>query len=124
MPSIAVDALIKAAKGSMMRAKMIGERGQPLSVPLEMLIGFAMTPETETWPVGVECRDIIADVIQPEKPNFVKTALRNCQWNLSKALSASSNRSTVGLWVILDVLRRWITLLVASGTWRPFTKPT
>lgn len=79
MPKYGIDSagsLILVAKGSIIRAKIMGDKGHSWWVPFLMWKALDLSPDTETEAEGLEYNDIKADNIQPENPNLSKTALR------------------------------------------------
>lgn len=73
IPEISGEDLIHAAKGSMQRANISGESGQPCREPLEMSKGEDRNPEVTTLADGEVYRDSPAWGMESLKPNLVKT---------------------------------------------------
>lgn len=65
MPLIKRFILIDSARGSIVMAKMRGDRGQPCHVPLVMEKGSDNIPLARTLADGVVYRALIADNIFP-----------------------------------------------------------
>lgn len=104
-PVMSGDCLIVSARGSIARAKMRGESGQPCLVPFDIGNCLEKNPEEKTVAEGQVYKERIASYIGPVKPNLWRTFWRYSQLTLSKAFSASKERRTES---IGDVLAIWI----------------
>lgn len=62
-----------SARGSIIRLNIVGERGQPCRLPLEILNVFDRNPEVCTCADGQEYRASIVARIGPSNPNLVST---------------------------------------------------
>lgn len=71
-PGIKGCVLIASARGSIIRLKMVGERGHPCLVPFEMLKGVDRKPAEYTCADGHEYRARIAFSMEYLKPNLDK----------------------------------------------------
>lgn len=99
-PVIVVVVLMDSARVSIIKLNIIGERGQPWSVPLDILKSLDRRPDVYTCDDGQEYRAIIVVNIGPLKSNLASTISIYFQWTLLNAFSASIDSSREGVHVL------------------------
>lgn len=124
IPLISGEERIYSAKGSIARENISGDKGQPCLVPLVKEKFLDSIPVEKMFAVGWVYNAIMAECMNPWKPNLVRVCEIYSQCILSNAFSASNASSREGVLSLCIRLIIFNILLVLSGACLPLTKPT
>lgn len=130
MPFMSGCDCIFSAKGSIERANIKGDNGQPCLVPLVIWKLLENMPSVNTIADGLVYNANIAELMVPVIPNLDRTRFRYPQWILPKAFSASKDRKREGTLDDSAIMKKvknsscgiWACWPGMKPTWSCFTR--